>query len=419
MTHEALGGDGLARDLGPGLGRVVPRSATLFADAPLRLERGGALRPIEVAYETYGELAPERDNVVVVCHALTGDAHAAGHHGDPGRRGWWDVLIGPGRALDTERFHVVSTNLLGGCSGTTGPSSPRPAAAPAGEPWPGDRRGAGADDDGASAARAGEPYGLDFPALTVGDLVRVQRELLRTLGIERVHAVVGGSLGGMQALEWSLQAPGEVANVVAVASSAALGAQNIALSTAAREAILRDPGFQGGRYHGTGRLPTAGLAAARMLGHVTYLSEGAMDEKFGRRRRDPDAPPAVDGHGWLRPDFEVEHYLHHQAESFLRRFDPLTYLYLTRVMDHHEPFARPDADARQAASSAAGTRHLIAGFTSDWRFGTAHADHLERELRARGAEVVRREIDAPFGHDSFLLPVPAYLDAVGEFVGAA
>ncbi len=367
-----------------GLGLVRTSHAVLFTpEAPLELERGAVLAPVEVAYETYGTLDDAASNVVVVPHALTGDAHAAGHHGDPARRGWWDVLIGPGRPIDTDRWFVVASNLLGGCRGTTGPSSPDPAT--------------------------GRPYGLDFPALTIGDLVRVQRELLRHLGVRRVHAVVGGSLGGMQALEWALQAPEDVDRAVVIAASARLSAQSIALSTAAREAILRDPDFQGGRYHGTGRRPDAGLAAARMIGHVTYVSEEALERKFDRARRDPGGAPPARGAAWLAPDFEVEHYLHHQAATFLDRFDPLSYLYLTRVMDHFDPFRD---GARLAAAAAAGTHATVVSFDSDWRFGPPHSDRIAHELAAAGVGVVRRSLSSPWGHDSFLLALPDYLAVV-------
>lgn len=427
--------DGFAADLGPGLGEVRTRRVVLFTrDDPLVLDNGARLGPVEVAYETYGTLDAEGTNAVVVCHALTGDAHAAGHHGDPARRGWWDVLIGPGRPVDTDRAFVVCANLLGGCRGTTGPSSVDP--------------------------RTGEAYGLDFPALTVADLVRVQRALVAHLGIRRVAAVVGGSLGGMQALEWALTAPEEVDRAVVVCASSRLSAQNLALSTAAREGILRDPDFQGGRYPGTGRIPRAGLAAARMLGHVTYVSEEALERKFGRRRRveapavddepggaraaaggrgpevdepggalpDDAAPgddtvgpearprPARDGHDWFAPSFELEHYLHHQAESFLERFDALSYLWLTKVMDDFAPFEAPDARERLERVRAAGTRFLVETFSSDWRFGPDHGDRIAAGLRDAGVPVERRDVDAPWGHDSFLLPVAEHLEAVRAFL---
>ncbi|WP_320668560.1 homoserine O-acetyltransferase MetX [Patulibacter defluvii] len=391
MTHQTLEPDGRAAVVGAGLGRVETQRIVLFDEQrPLRLDNGSTLAPVEVAYETYGTLDADGANAVVVCHALTGDAHAAGHHGDPERRGWWDVLIGPGRPVDSDRRFVVCANLLAGCRGTTGPSSVDP--------------------------RTGEPYGLDFPALTIADLVRVQRALLERLGVRRIHALVGGSLGGMQVLEWLLQAPEQVDRAVIVAASARLSAQNIALSTAAREAILRDPDFDGGRYVGRGPGPRAGLAAARMLGHVTYVSEQALERKFDRARRDPAGPPPRDGHDWFRPDFEVEHYLHHQAASFLERFDALSYLYLTRVMDAFAPFEQEDAAARVAAVAAAGTRVLVASFDSDWRFGPEHSDHLAAGLTAGGVAVERRAFSSPWGHDSFLLPIEQYLADVARLL---
>lgn len=427
MTHGTITSgatDGTFAELGPGLRRTTPRTVVLFTeDDPLVLDNGTRLAPVEVAFETYGTLDATASNAVVLCHALTGDAHAAGHHGDPARRGWWDALVGPGRAVDTDRWFVVCANLLGGCRGTTGPSSTDPAT--------------------------GEAYGLDFPAFTVADLVRVQRALVRHLGVRRVAAAVGGSLGGMQVLEWALQAPDEVERAVIVCASARLTAQNIALSTAAREGILRDPDFLGGRYVGTGRVPRAGLAAARMLGHVTYVSEEALEAKFGRRRRGiaeadgapADAPratrdaapaadgsarpagdsrptPPRDGHDWFAPSFEVEHYLDHQAATFLERFDALSYLYLTKVMDDFAPFEAPDAAARLERVRAAGTRFLVETFTSDWRFGPEHGDGIAAALTDAGIGVERQNVASPFGHDSFLLPLPEHLDVVGGFLRA-
>jgi homoserine O-acetyltransferase len=393
MTHGTITGEGA--ESGPGLGAVRTRSVVLFTpEEPLVLDNGARLAPVEVAYETYGTLDADRRNAVVLCHALTGDAHAAGHHGDADRRGWWDALVGPGRAIDTDRWFVVCANLLGGCAGTTGPSAPDPAT--------------------------GEAYGLDFPALTVSDLVRVQRALVRHLGVRRVAAVLGGSLGGMQVLEWVLQAPAEVERAGVLCASARLSAQNIALSTAAREGILRDPDFGDGRYPGTGRIPRAGLAAARMLGHVTYVSEEALETKFGRRRR-PDAArpdPPRDGHDWFAPSLELEHYLDHQAESFLERFDALSYLYLTKVMDDFAPFEAPDAADRLAGVRRAGTRFLVESFTSDWRFGPEHSDRIATALRDADIPVRRADVASPWGHDTFLLPVPEHLDVVAGFLAA-
>jgi homoserine O-acetyltransferase/O-succinyltransferase len=319
------------------------------------LESGAHLAPVDVAYATYGTLDATGSNAVFVCHALTGDAHAAE---------WWDTLVGPGRPVDTERFFVICPNLLGGCRGTTGPSSTNPAT--------------------------GEPYGLDFPLFTVRDLVTVHRALLEHVGVQRLHTAIGGSLGGMQVLQWALDHPDAIERGVLICASARLTAQNIAFSKTARAAIRRDA--------------AGGMAVARMMAHITYLSEQGMEIKFGRERR-AEGPMTMDS------DFEVEHYLDHQAEIFLARFDPLTYLYLSRVMDYFDPFAerptRPD------------TRFLVVSFDSDWRFGTEHARHLTHQLDALGADVRRHEVSSPWGHDSFLMDLPEYHALVTAFLGAS
>ena len=354
-------------------------------DDPLVLTSGATLEHVEVAYETYGTFTG--DNAVFVCHALTGDAHAAGHHGNPTRRGWWDNIIGSGRPVDTDRFFVVCANLLGGCQGTTGPSSTDP--------------------------RTGQPYGMDFPLLSVSDFVAAHRRLTRLLGIDRLHAVVGGSLGGMQALSWALEAPDEVASAVVVAASSRLSAQNIAFSAVAREAIMRDPNFAEGRYYGTGRGPDVGLAVARMMAHITYLSEAAMTEKFGRRFQDSSSPRFGFG-----VDFQVESYLRHQGESFLSRFDALSYLYLSRALDYYDPFSEPDAASQLAAMAEYGTRTLVLSFDSDWRFDTSHSLRIAQSLEHARVPVTFREVASPTGHDSFLLPVPEYHAVVAAFLGA-
>ena len=306
-----------------------------------------------MAYETYGDPGAP---AVFVCHALTGDAQAAV---------WWDTLVGPGKPVDTERFFVICPNLLGGCRGTTGPSSVNP--------------------------ETGEPYGLDFPLFSVRDLVSVHRALLAELGVERLHAAIGGSLGGMQALQWALDQPHEVERAVLICASAKLTAQNIGFSKAARAAISRD-GHDG-------------MAFARMMAHITYLSEQGMELKFGRERR-------AEGPMTMASDFEVEHYLDHQAEIFLARFDALTYLYLSRTMDYFEPFAEIDA----LPASPPSTDVLLVSFDSDWRFGSEHSLHIAAELRALGAEPQHVEIASPWGHDSFLMDVPAYHAAVAHLL---
>ena len=373
----------MRRAVGPSLGRVETERAVLFtADRPLTLASGAVLAPVEVAFETYGTLDAERANAIVVCHALTGDAHAAGDHGDPDRRGWWDNIIGPGRPLDTDRFFVICANLLGGCMGTTGPSSTDPAT--------------------------GRPYGLRFPLFTVGDLVAVQRALVAHLGIARPLAAVGGSLGGMQALQWALDAPGELGSAIIICASSRLSAQNIAFSAVAREAIMSDPDFRGGDYYDAAR-PDRGLAVARMMAHITYLSEESMRRKFGRRLQNGDTPRLG-----FDVDFQVESYLQHQGAAFLRRFDANSYLYLTRVMDYFDAFADPAATAR--ALGGTDTRFLVVSFDSDWRFDTAHSREIVRTLAAHQVPVTFREIASPHGHDSFLLEVPEYHRTVAAFL---
>ena len=350
-------------------------------DDPLVLSSGARLDHVEVAYETWGTLDADASNAVFIAHALTGDAHAAGTEDDPG---WWDTMVGPGRPVDTDRFFVVCANLLGGCQGTTGPTSTNPAT--------------------------GEPYGLDFPLLAIRDFVTVHRRLMRHLGITRLLAGVGGSLGGMQILQWALDAPEEVGAAVLVAASSQLSAQNIAFTAVARSAIMRDPDF------GTPAGPRTGLAIARMMAHITYLSEQAMAEKFGRRIQDADEPRRRFG-----VDFAVESYLEHQGQTFLDRFDPLSYIYLTRSLDYFEPFAESGALDRLASACRDGdpTRFLVLSFDSDWRFSTAHSLEIVRVLEGARVPTSFREISAPHGHYSFLLDVPEYLRTVAAFLDHA
>ena len=359
---------------------------------PLALDCGRLLQSVRIAYETYGTLSPARDNVILVCHALSGDAHAAGYAAEPmsdstrdgfraeerdagSRRGlgWWDGMIGPGKAFDTDQFFVVSSNLLGGCRGTTGPSSQNPAT--------------------------GRPYGSDFPVITVADMVRAQRALLEELGITRLFAVAGGSLGGMQALEWAVQHADRVDAIIPIASTHALHAQGVAWNAVARNAITADPAWQDGHYYGTGRAPTAGMGVARMVGHITYLSASSVEDKFGRRLRGADDIR----YELTRPEFEVESYLRHQADSFVRRFDANTYLYTSRALTYFD-LARQYGDGRLAqALRDVSARTLLIAFSSDWLYPPAGSEELADALRAGGAEVELHVIDAPYGHDCFLL----------------
>ena len=359
---------------------VAQRVVLFTEDDPLRLACGRTLAPVEVHFETYGTLDADRSNAVFVCHALTGDAHAAAPDG------WWKHMVGPGRAVDTRRFHVISPNLLAGCRGTTGPASADPAT--------------------------GRAYGLDFPPIAMRDLVTVHRRLLEHLGIERLHGALGGSMGGMQVLQWLLDAPGQVAHAGIIAASSRLTPENLALSAAARHAILTDPDFRDGRYLDEGTFPAAGLATARRLAHVTYLSEAGMARKFARDP-EPDPAPPPDAREWLSSRYPVETYLDHQADTFLARFDALSYLYLSRVMDAFDPFADP------AARLDPGVRALVLSFTSDWRFGNQHSDRIAEGLRKLGARSVERlRIGSDVGHDSFLMRFPGYQESVARLLAA-
>ncbi len=372
---------------------------------PLALDCGRRLDAVRMAYETYGTLAPARDNVILVCHALSGDAHAAGYartppaestrdgfgaedrDGDKGKGlGWWDGMIGPGKAFDTDRFFVVSSNLLGGCRGTTGPSSIDPAA--------------------------GRPYGSDFPVITVADMVRAQRALLDELGIARLAAISGGSLGGMQALEWAVLYPDQVDAIIPIASTHALQPQGVAWNAVARSAITADPDWQGGHYYGTGRAPSAGMGVARMVGHITYLSARSLDDKFGRRLQFADDIR----YELTRPEFEVESYLRHQADSFVRRFDANTYLYTSRALTYFD-LARQYGNGRLAdALRGVQARTLLIAFSSDWLYPPAGSEEIAAALRAAGREVELHVIDAPYGHDCFLLEEARQTPIIQEFL---
>src|SRR4249920_2125215 len=340
---------------------------------PVRLDCGRELFPVRVAYETYGTLSPRRDNVILACHALSGDAHAAGlaktppaestrdgfgatdRDGTAGKGlGWWDGMIGPGKAFDTDRFYVVSTNLLGGCRGTTGPSSTDPAT--------------------------GSPYGPDFPVITVADMVRTERAFLHALGIERLAAVAGGSLGGMQAFEWAILFPDQVDAVVAIAATHALHPQGVAWNAIARESIMRDPAWQGGRYYGTGRAPDAGMGVARMVGHVTYLSGQALNDKFGRRLQFADDVRFT----ITEPEFAVESYLRHQADSFVRRFDANTYLYMSRALTYFDLARQHGSGSLVQALDGVSARTLLIAFSSDWLYPPSASREIEVALRALG-----------------------------------
>jgi homoserine O-acetyltransferase len=386
---------------------AVGTVATQFLDLPqpLALDCGHELHPIRMAYETYGTLSPARDNVILVCHALSGDAHAAGFTTTPAAEstrdgfraderdagsgrglGWWDGMIGPGKAFDTEHFHVVSSNLLGGCRGTTGPSSTNPAT--------------------------GRPYGSDFPVITVADMVRAERALLNELGITRLAAVAGGSLGGMQALEWAVQYGDHVDAIIPIASTHALHPQGVAWNAIARNAITADPDWQGGHYYGTGRAPTAGMGIARMVGHITYLSATSLNDKFGRRLQFADDIR----YRLTEPEFEVESYLRHQADTFVKRFDANTYLYISRALSYFDLARQYGGGQLTRALRNVSARTLLIAFSSDWLYPPAGSKELATALRAAGKEVALHVIDAPYGHDCFLLEEARQTPMIQQFL---
>ncbi|MCA1553144.1 MAG: homoserine O-acetyltransferase [Chloroflexi bacterium] len=384
----------------------VGYTRTQFLNLPnaLSLDCGRVLKQVRIAYETYGTLTPEKDNVIVVCHALSGDAHAAGislesdaisaldGFGADERSvtlksamGWWDGMIGPGKAFDTNRYFVVCTNLIGGCRGSTGPSSLNPDT--------------------------GKPYASDFPVLSVADMVRVERMFLRELGIGKILAIGGGSLGGMRALEWSVAYPEDVCACIPIASTAHLGAQGVAWNAIARNAIMADPDWQDGNYYGTGRKPDAGIGIGRMVGHVTYLSAQGMEQKFGRRLQDRDDY----SYSLREADFQVESYLRYQAKSFAARFDANSYLYISRALTYFD-LAREHGGSLARAFADVCARYLIISFSSDWLYPPRDSQELYDALRANGKHVEYYNIPTTYGHDSFLLNEAEQIPIISEFV---
>jgi homoserine O-acetyltransferase len=357
------------------IGLVTPQ-AMHFAE-PLPLKSGASLRDYTLVYETYGTLNAAKDNAVLVCHALNASHHVAGTYaGEPKSEGWWDNLVGPGRPLDTDRYFVIGVNNPGSCFGSTGPMSPNPAT--------------------------GRAWGADFPVVTVEDWVDAQARLMDRLGIGRLAAVIGGSLGGMQALSWSLRHPERLRLCVAVASAPNLSAQNIAFNEVARRAIVTDPDFHGGHYYAHGVLPRRGLRVARMIGHITYLSDDAMEQKFGRGIRNGQL-----GYSTQEIEFEIESYLRHQGDKFSEYFDANTYLLITRALDYFDP-AREHGGDLARAFAAARCRFQVVSFTTDWRFAPARSREIVKALLDNRRDVSYAEIDAPHGHDAFLLDDARY-----------
>ncbi|OGT22397.1 MAG: homoserine O-acetyltransferase [Gammaproteobacteria bacterium RBG_16_57_12] len=364
------------------VGLVTPQSAHF--DTPLQLESGRVLPRYDLVYETYGELNQERSNAVLICHALSGDHHVAGYHSAEDKKpGWWESCIGPGKPIDTRRFFVVCNNNLGGCKGSTGPISMNPDT--------------------------GKPFGPDFPIVTVRDWVDSQASLADRLGIRTWAAVVGGSLGGMQALQWTISYPERVRHAVVIAAASRLSSQNIAFNEVARQAIMTDPEFHEGHYYEHNVIPRRGLMLARMLGHITYLSDAAMRDKFGRELKEGKLNFGFD------VEFEIESYLRYQGQSFVERFDANTYLLMTKALDYFDP-ARAYRDNLSAALAEVEAKFFVASFTTDWRFSPARSREIVKALLDGDKDVSYAEIESVQGHDAFLMPIPYYINVFGSYM---
>ena len=360
---------------------IVETQQVRFDSLPL--DCGISLSPVDVAYETYGELNEARTNAVLIVHAFTGDAHAAGISADGGKPGWWENMIGPGKAFDTDRYFVICSNVLGGCRGTTGPSSINP--------------------------ETGCPYGMTFPVITIGDMVRLQKMLTGYLGIEKLLSVAGGSMGGMQALEWALAFPDSVASVMPIATTARHSAQQIAFNEVGRQAILADPDWNEGNYYGK-KAPARGLSVARMVGHITYMSDDSMREKFGRRFRNNEAPLNFSN------VFEVESYLRYRGSQFVDRFDANSYLYITKAMDFFD--AANGYGSLGAALERAKARFLVLSFTSDWLYPSYQSLEIVSALRGRNRDVAYCELPSNYGHDAFLVDVAEQSEIIRGFLAS-
>lgn len=365
---------------------VSPSSklARFPAAEPLELDSGVLLAPWQIAYETYGDLNADRTNAVLVCHALTGDQYAASANPVTGKPGWWSLMVGPGRPIDTNHYFVICANVLGGCLGTTGPASINPDT--------------------------GHAYGLDLSVVTIRDMVRAQARLIDHLGIDTLFAVIGGSMGGMQVLQWAVSYPERVFAAIPIASAARHTSQNIAFHEVGRQAIMADPNWRAGKYIEEGVRPTKGLAVARMAAHVTYMSDESLHRKFGRNLQDRESLTFG-----FDADFQIESYLRHQGMTFVDRFDANSYLYVTRAMDYFD-LAQEFGGALPAAFSGTRTRFCVMSFTSDWLFPTTESRRVVRALNAAAANVSFVEIESDWGHDSFLLDVPEMFDTIRGFV---
>jgi homoserine O-acetyltransferase len=356
-------------------------------ERPLRLDSGATIENLEIAYRTFGRLNADRSNAILICHALTLDQHVAGVHPLTGKPGWWTRMVGPGLPLDPDRHFIICSNVVGGCMGSTGPSSINPAT--------------------------GEPWGLAFPVVTIADMVRAQAMLVEALGIGRLFAVVGGSMGGMQVLQWAVDYPDRLFSAVCIAAAARHSAQNIAFHEVGRQAIMADPDWHAGAYAGSEVRPEKGLAVARMAAHITYLSETALQTKFGRELQ-------RDGLSWgFDADFQVESYLRYQGAAFVDRFDANSYLYITRAMDYFDLATAHGGGLAAAFQRARDVRFCVFSFTSDWLYPTAESQAIVRALNVSGARVSFVEIQSDRGHDAFLLDEPVLRAALGGFLDSA
>ena len=364
------------------VGIVKPQKAIF--DSPLQLDCGKELKKIELVYETYGSLNERKDNAVLICHALSGDHHAAGFNSPEDKKpGWWDVCIGPGKPFDTNKFFIVCPNNIGGCKGSSGPNTINP--------------------------ETGQLYGPSFPIVTVEDWVNTQNLLGDSLGIKKWACIIGGSLGGMQALQWTISFPEKVQNIISVAAASKLSAQNIAFNEVARQSIINDPDFRDGYYYEHGVIPKIGLSIARMLGHITYLSDDSMRQKFGRDLKEGKLNFSYD------VDFQVESYLRYQGKSFVDKFDANTYLLMTKVLDYYDPASRFGGDLSKAFEKSI-SNYLIVSFTSDWRFSPERSQEIVEALVGAKKNVSYSEIEANNGHDAFLMPIPNYLNMLKNFM---
>jgi homoserine O-acetyltransferase/O-succinyltransferase len=370
----------------------APSSAVVRFDesAPLRLACQQLLAPFTVAYQTYGQLNAAKSNAILICHALTGDQHVANKHPVTGKPGWWETLVGPGKPVDTNRFHVICANILGGCMGSTGPASTNP--------------------------KTGTPYGLDFPVITISDMVDAQARLISHLGIEQLFAVIGGSMGGMQVLDWAARYKDRVFAAVPIATAAWHSSQNIAFHEVGRQAVMADPDWLAGNYYAAGKTPRNGLAVARMAAHITYLSEEALHRKFGRNLQ--DRSQFTFKFNADNAEFQVESYLRHQGSTFVDRFDANSYLYITRAMDYFD-LKSEYGDVLANAFRGTKTRFCVVSFTSDWLYPTRESRDIVQALNAVAANVSFVEIDSDKGHDAFLLEEPTFFATVRGFLNAA